>query len=116
MTKKPSAPGDDADAPAVYAVPEASVFSPITIDEELCIGCNLCVFVCQADLFLPNEVKGGAPSVVFAGECWYEGSCVDYCPVPGAITLDTQLFNRVHWEPSRPPPAEPPETEFHVAS
>ena len=100
MTRTPISPAD----PPVYVVPEPSVFNPITIDEELCIGCNLCVFVCQADLFLPNEVKGGAPSVVYAGECWFEGSCVDHCPVPGAIMLDTQLYNRVHWEPSRPEP------------
>ena len=87
----------------VYAIPEPSVFSPIYIDEALCIGCNLCVFVCQADLFLPNAVKGGAPSVVYGGECWYEGSCVDHCPVPGAITLNSLLFNRVRWKEAPAP-------------
>jgi NAD-dependent dihydropyrimidine dehydrogenase PreA subunit len=105
--RRPRSVSDASRAPtdrAVYATAEPGVFSPIIIDEELCIGCNLCVFVCQADLFLPNEVKGGAPSVIYPGECWYEGSCVDYCPVPGAITLDTQLFNKVHWEVSKPPP------------
>jgi len=97
-------PGTSPPTGDLHFVPDAAVFSPIYIDDELCIGCNLCVFVCQADLFLPNEVKGGAPSVLFPGECWYEGSCVDHCPVPGAITLNTQLYNRVHWEESRMPP------------
>ena len=87
----------------VMAVPDPAVFAPIVIDEELCIGCNLCVLVCQADLFLPSTEKGGAPEVYYAGECWMEGSCVDHCPVPGAITLQTPLFNRVHWEESRAP-------------
>jgi len=82
----------------VFAVPDPAIFTPVTIDPELCIGCDLCVFVCQADLFLPNEVKGGPPTVVYGGECWFEGSCVDYCPVPGAITLNALLFNRVRWK------------------
>ena len=100
MTRTPIAPAD----PPVYVSPEPAIFSPITFDEELCIGCNICVFVCQADLFFPNEVQGGVPLVIYPGECWFEGSCVDHCPVPGAITLDTQLFNKVHWEASRPSP------------
>ena len=86
----------------VYAVPQAAIFSPIEISEELCIGCNLCVFVCQADLFLPNTEQGGPPMVMYGGECWYEGSCVDYCPVPGAITLNSLLFNRVRWKDAKP--------------
>ena len=97
MTRTPIAPAD----PPVYVVPEPSIFSPIKFDEELCIGCNICVFVCQADLFFPNEVQGGVPSGIHPGECWYEG--VDNCPVPGAIAPDTQIFNKVHWEASRAP-------------
>ena len=61
-------------------------------------------FVCQADLFLPSEIKGGAPRVMYPGECWFEGSCVDHCPVPGAITLNALLLHRVRWEPTRPDP------------
>jgi len=83
---------------AIYAVPDPAIFTPVSIDEKLCIGCNLCLYVCQADLFLPNPTRGGPPMVMYGGECWYEGSCVDYCPVPGAITLNSQLFNRVRWK------------------
>ena len=86
----------------VFAIPEPAVFSPITIDEQLCIGCNLCVLVCPADLFLPNAKKGMAPIVMYAGECWYEGSCVDSCPVPGAIELKSLLVNRVQWKLADP--------------
>ena len=93
--------------PVIMAVPDPAVFRPIEIDDILCIGCNLCVLVCQADLFIPNSVKGGAPMVMYGGECWYEGSCVDHCPVPGAITLNSQMFNRVHWELSGPPATGP---------
>ena len=82
----------------VYAVPDAAIFTPVSIDQRLCTGCNLCVLVCPADLFLPNAEKRGAPIVMYGGECWYEGSCVDYCPVAGAIRLHTPLFNRVRWK------------------
>jgi NAD-dependent dihydropyrimidine dehydrogenase PreA subunit len=86
----------------IFAVPEPAVFSPITIDEQLCIACNLCVLVCPADLFLPNSKKSMAPIVMYAGECWYEGSCVDACPVPGAIELKGLLVNRVQWKLAGP--------------
>jgi NAD-dependent dihydropyrimidine dehydrogenase PreA subunit len=89
---------------SVQAVPDPMVFLPVLIDEELCIGCNLCLLVCQADLFLPNPVKGGPPFVFYGGECWYEGSCVDHCPVP-AITLNLQLFNRALGGLNEPRPA-----------
>jgi NAD-dependent dihydropyrimidine dehydrogenase PreA subunit len=77
------------------------VFSPITIDEELCHSCNQCVEVCQVDLFLPNDGKGKPPIVMCPGECWYDGSCVDACPIPGAIRLNPLLINRVRWKKIR---------------
>jgi NAD-dependent dihydropyrimidine dehydrogenase PreA subunit len=77
------------------------VFSPITIDEDLCRGCNQCVEVCQVDLFLPNAEKGKPPIVMYPGECWYDGSCVEACPLPGAIRLNPLLINRVHWKEIR---------------
>ncbi len=82
---------------------DQGVFTPVYIAETLCIGCNLCVFVCQADLFLPSPKKGEPPLVVWGGECWYEGSCVDHCPVPGAIELNSLLFNRVRWKEAQLP-------------
>jgi len=56
------------------------------------------VEVCLADLFLPNQVAGKPPYVVFGSECWYEGSCVTACTVE-AIRLEPPLINRVRWKP-----------------
>jgi hypothetical protein len=67
------------------------------------------------DLFLPNRKPGGPPLVLYPGECWYEGSCVDVCPEPGAIVLNRPPATRVNWKPRRechsrpeqqPPPAD----------
>lgn len=55
-------------------------FFPVEIDESLCNGCNRCVEICQCDVFGPNPEKGKPPYVLFPGECWQEGSCVDICP------------------------------------
>jgi NAD-dependent dihydropyrimidine dehydrogenase PreA subunit len=82
--------------------PENTSHCPVIIDPELCTGCNRCLEVCPADLFLPNRIQGQPPHVVFGSECWYEGSCVAACPVE-AIRLVPPLTNRVHWKPrSRP--------------
>lgn len=84
--------------PKVFTVPDQAIVAPITIVPELCTGCNLCLHVCPVDLFLPNEVKGGEPLVHYPGECWYEGSCVDVCPEPGAIRLNRPPAMRVNWK------------------
>ncbi len=72
--------------------------SPIAIDPELCNGCNQCLEVCQVDIFIPNPEKGKPPLLLYPEECWYDGSCVEACPVPGAIKLIHPLMNRVHWK------------------
>jgi NAD-dependent dihydropyrimidine dehydrogenase PreA subunit len=73
--------------------------SPLTFDAKLCNGCNLCVEVCQVDILIPNPEKGCPPNVLYPGECWYGGSCVDICPIPGAIKLHTPKMNQVDWKP-----------------
>lgn len=70
---------------------------PLSFDAELCIGCDLCVDVCQVDIMLPSPGPGLPPLVAYPGECWYDGSCVDICPVPGAISLNSLAKNRVHY-------------------
>jgi NAD-dependent dihydropyrimidine dehydrogenase PreA subunit len=79
----------------VSAEPSAESGSPVSFEPDLCIGCNVCVDVCQVDILLPNPVEGLPPIVVFPGECWYDGSCVSACPVPGAITLNRMAKDRV---------------------
>ena len=71
--------------------------SPVTFDPELCIGCNICVAVCQVDIMLPNREEGLPPIIAYPGECWYDGSCVVACPVPGAITLNRLAKDRVRF-------------------
>ncbi len=85
--------------PKVFAIADQAIVDPITIVPELCTGCNLCLHVCPVDLFLPNHDKGGPPHVLYPGECWYEGSCVDVCPEPGAIRLNRPPAMRVNWKP-----------------
>ena len=84
--------------PKVFAIADQAIVDPITIVPELCTGCNLCLHVCPVDLFLPNLDRGGPPHVLYPGECWYEGSCVDVCPEPGAIRLNRPPAMRVNWK------------------
>ena len=80
-----------------YAIPEHAGVQPLTFDPEICIGCNICVDVCQVDIMVPNPEVGEPPIVVYPGECWYDGSCVSSCPEPGAITLNSMATKRVHF-------------------
>jgi NAD-dependent dihydropyrimidine dehydrogenase PreA subunit len=82
-----------------YAFPNRNTPSdPVIIDSAVCNGCNLCVHVCLADLFIPNHDKGKPPIILYPEECWYEGSCVTHCPKSGAIKLNHPLTQRVRWK------------------
>lgn len=81
-----------------YVTPETPAANPITINPEICIGCNQCVNTCEVDIFLPNQEKGKPPIVQYPGECWYCGCCVMECPCKGAIKLRHPLMNQVHWK------------------
>ncbi len=72
---------------------------PLLFDEELCIGCNRCMNVCQADIMIPAPEPGKHPVVLYPGECWYCGSCVMECPRPGAVRLQHPLMNRAKFVP-----------------
>ncbi len=75
----------------------AGAIIPVSFDQDLCIACNVCVDVCQVDILLPNPTEGLPPLVAFPGECWYDGTCVSSCPVPGAITLNRLEKDRVRF-------------------
>jgi formate hydrogenlyase subunit 6/NADH:ubiquinone oxidoreductase subunit I len=82
----------------IKLLPEMSASKPIILRDDLCIGCMLCVDICQVDVLIPDPVKENkVPLVLFPGECWYCGSCVEVCPVEGAIELRHPLMNQVHW-------------------
>jgi len=71
---------------------------PLTFDEDVCQGCNICVDVCRADVMVPNPRKGFPPVVLYPDECWFCGCCVGHCPRPGAITMNHPLGQRVGWK------------------
>ena len=77
-------------------VPGDKTFFPVVIDDKICNGCNRCVEVCPVDVFAANPKKGNPPLVLFPGECWQEGSCVEVCPRKGAIRWQRLPTQRVH--------------------
>ena len=78
--------------------------TPLKFDETKCIGCNRCAQVCQVDIIIPSPERGKHPIVPYPGECYYCGSCVMSCPVPGALTLCHPLMNRTKFVPAIPEP------------
>ncbi|MCP4709145.1 MAG: ferredoxin family protein [Planctomycetes bacterium] len=86
----------------VAAIYEPATFAPLTFDAAVCNGCNRCVEVCQVDILIPNVQKGKPPIVLYPGECWYGGTCVEVCPRPGAISLNSLSINRVQWKLKNP--------------
>jgi NAD-dependent dihydropyrimidine dehydrogenase PreA subunit len=83
----------------VYMVPNpTSPTRPVIFDPATCDGCNLCVEICQCDVFMPNPEKGNPPIILYPDECWYCGPCVDVCPREGAIRLNYPLMWRTPWK------------------
>ncbi len=64
-------------------------YKHLYFNENLCAGCNLCVEVCPCDVLAPNPEKGKPPIVQYAEECYFDGSCINLCPRPGAIEMVT---------------------------
>jgi NAD-dependent dihydropyrimidine dehydrogenase PreA subunit len=91
--KKKTGPGGKC-----YAFPNKSTPSmPVVIDETKCTGCNRCVNICTTDVAVPNPEKGKPPILMYPEECYYDGCCVEECPV-GAITMRHPLMSRVHYK------------------
>lgn len=82
------------------AVPVFCSTTPLHFVEELCIGCNRCMNVCQVDIMIPSHEKGKHPIVLYPGECYYCGSCVMACPKEGAIRLQHPLMNQTKFTDS----------------
>ena len=69
-------------------------YGPI-IDEETCIGCDLCIDSCPLDIFATGKDSGDLPIVLYPDECWYDGACVEICPVELAIRLVHPLYMKL---------------------
>lgn len=63
---------------------------PPIIDPELCTRCGECWINCEGDVFYGTR-EGEVPVVTYPEECWHEWSCVQGCPVEGAIKIRTPL-------------------------
>jgi len=83
----------------VYVIPNVPTPNqPVSLNPEICSGCNTCVEVCQVDVFIPHPEKGKPPVVLHPEECWYCGCCVNECPVAGAIQFNWPLNQRGSWK------------------
>jgi NAD-dependent dihydropyrimidine dehydrogenase PreA subunit len=85
----------------VYAVPNlVTPNKPIEFNEDVCMGCNLCVETCQMDVFIPNTAKRKPPIVMYPDECWQCGCCVKECPhrENGAIKMNWPLMLKMRWK------------------
>ena len=71
---------------------------PVIFNLEICNGCNICVEICQMDVFISNPERGKPPIIMHPDECWYCGCCVDDCPRPGANKFNHPLMRRVRWK------------------
>jgi NAD-dependent dihydropyrimidine dehydrogenase PreA subunit len=83
----------------IYALPNIiTPNTPVIFNPDICDGCNLCVEVCQVDVYIPNPEKGKPPIILHPDECWYGGCCVNDCPRPGAITFNWPVQQRAYWK------------------
>lgn len=67
----------------------------ITIDEDACVGCSLCVDECPTDVFEFDEEKR-IPKVVKEKECFGCLSCSEICPA-SAITHEDIIHSEDHY-------------------
>jgi NAD-dependent dihydropyrimidine dehydrogenase PreA subunit len=69
----------------------------VSIDPELCTGCNTCVEVCRVDVMVPNPEKGKPPIAIYPDECWFCGCGASDCPTK-ALKIEYPLNQRVGWK------------------
>jgi NADPH-dependent glutamate synthase beta subunit-like oxidoreductase/CheY-like chemotaxis protein/NAD-dependent dihydropyrimidine dehydrogenase PreA subunit len=71
-----------------------SELPPITLNQDLCSGCGVCVTVCPFDALKLVKSDGGRVAVMDTIRCKRGGLCVTTCP-SGAITIDDSLAQTI---------------------
>lgn len=65
----------------------------LNIDQEKCIGCNICVEVCPSNIWHMNENKKAYPREDYEPDCFICHACAVSCPV-GAIVVQEEVWER----------------------
>ncbi len=66
----------------------------VSIDPDICVGCNACANICRTQTIMPNPEPGKPPVVVFPDECWYCACCVEACRT-GALQMHLPINQRI---------------------
>jgi len=66
----------------------------VTIDADICAGCNACVEICRVQAILPNPERGKPPISAYPDECWYCACCVEVCRT-GALHMNLPINQRI---------------------
>jgi NAD-dependent dihydropyrimidine dehydrogenase PreA subunit len=69
----------------------------VSIDTDLCVGCNACADICRMQTIMPHPVRGKPPVVVYPDECWYCGCCVAACRT-GALQMRLPINQRLFFK------------------
>jgi NADPH-dependent glutamate synthase beta subunit-like oxidoreductase/FixJ family two-component response regulator/NAD-dependent dihydropyrimidine dehydrogenase PreA subunit len=79
---------------ACVAMGLQSEIPPITLNQDLCSGCGVCVTVCPYDALRLKKSDGGRVAVMDTVKCKRCGLCVSTCP-SGAVTIDDSLAENI---------------------
>ena len=98
----PPCPREEEETPResgkTYMIPNVTgPTEAVTIDPDICVGCNACVDICRVQTIMPNPVPGQPPVVVYPDECWYCACCVEACRT-GALTMNLPINQRIFFK------------------
>jgi NADPH-dependent glutamate synthase beta subunit-like oxidoreductase/CheY-like chemotaxis protein/NAD-dependent dihydropyrimidine dehydrogenase PreA subunit len=79
---------------ACVAVGLQSELAPITLNQDLCSGCGVCVTVCPYDALSLVKTDGGRAALMDIIRCKRCGLCVSACP-SGAVTINDSLAETI---------------------
>lgn len=69
----------------------------VSIDENLCVGCNACANICRMQTIIPNSEPGKPPILAYPDECWYCACCVEVCRT-GALKMNLPINQRIFYK------------------